>query len=59
MHGFLTRDGVLPAEFLRLARADLAGYPTITLQHRTVTSSSVEVSAPSSGAHAFVMYPAI
>ena len=23
MHGFLTRDGVLPAEFLRLARADL------------------------------------
>jgi thioredoxin reductase len=29
LHGFLTRDGVSPGEFLRLARQDLARYPTV------------------------------
>ncbi len=32
IHGFLTRDGVTPAEFMRLARADVAGYPTVELR---------------------------
>lgn len=35
LHGFLTRDGISPAEFLRLARADLVGYATITFRNRT------------------------
>jgi thioredoxin reductase len=29
LHGYLTRDGTEPAEFLRLARQDLARYPTV------------------------------
>ena len=32
LHGFLTRDGVTPGEFIRLARADVAGYPTVELR---------------------------
>jgi thioredoxin reductase len=29
LHGYLTRDGMQPDEFLRLARQDLARYPTV------------------------------
>ena len=29
LHGYLTRDGVKPDEFLRLARQDIARYPTV------------------------------
>lgn len=29
LHGYLTRDGMRPGEFLRLARHDLARYPTV------------------------------
>jgi thioredoxin reductase len=32
MHGYLTRDGIAPAEFLRLGREQLATYPTIELR---------------------------
>ena len=32
VHNFLTRDGVRPAELLRLGRAQLAPYPTVTVQ---------------------------
>lgn len=32
VHGFLTRDGVPPAELLALGRAQLAPYPTVTVQ---------------------------
>jgi thioredoxin reductase len=32
LHGFLTRDGTPPAEFLRLAREELARYPTVELR---------------------------
>jgi thioredoxin reductase len=38
IHGFLTRDGVTPAELLRLARADVARYPTIELREGRVRS---------------------
>ena len=37
-HGFLTRDGVDPAELLQLARAQLARYTTVTLQTGLVTA---------------------
>ncbi len=29
LHGYLTRDGMLPGEFLRLARQDIERYPTV------------------------------
>ena len=32
LHGFLTRDGTPPAEFLRLAREELARYATVELR---------------------------
>jgi thioredoxin reductase len=43
MHGFLTRDGISPAEFLRLAKADLERYPNVALREgevRAVTERS-------------------
>lgn len=36
MHGFLTRDGVPPLEFLRLGRAELAPYETVEIRDVTV-----------------------
>ncbi len=37
MHGFLTRDGISPADFAALARAELAAYPTVTCRRAEVT----------------------
>jgi thioredoxin reductase len=39
LHGFLTRDGVGPAEFLRLAREQLAPYETVELRQTEVTDA--------------------
>lgn len=39
-HGFLTRDGVAPGELLRLAREQLAAYPSVRLH--TATALRVE-----------------
>jgi thioredoxin reductase len=36
LHGFLTRDGINPHEFLRLARAELAQYPTVEIRDALV-----------------------
>jgi len=36
IHGFLTRDGVTPAELLRLAREDVAKYPTVEVREGRV-----------------------
>lgn len=36
LHGFLTRDGVEPAEFVRLAREQLRPYETVELRQTTV-----------------------
>ena len=42
MHGFLTRDGMPPLEFLSLAREELKPYSTVTLRHVTVTDARCE-----------------
>lgn len=39
MHGFLTRDGINPAEFLEIARAELAQYDTVELRHVEVVAA--------------------
>ena len=40
VHGFLTRDGVRPAELLRLGHAQLAPYPTVSVQELKITKLS-------------------
>lgn len=35
-HGFITRDGVTPAEFRALGRAELANYPSVEIQESRV-----------------------
>lgn len=42
MHGFLTRDGMPPLEFLRLAREELRAYSTVTVRDVTVTDARCE-----------------
>lgn len=42
MHGFLTRDGMLPLDFLRLARQELTPYDTVTVRDVTVTDTRCE-----------------
>jgi thioredoxin reductase len=37
-HGFLTRDGIPPLELRKLARAELAAYPNVTVLDRTVVT---------------------
>lgn len=39
MHGFLTRDGIHPREFLELARQELAQYKTVQIRDITVTDA--------------------
>ena len=39
MHGFLTRDGMPPLEFLRQAREELKPYTSVTLRDVTVTDA--------------------
>jgi thioredoxin reductase len=39
MHGYLTRDGIPPLEFLRLGRAELAQYTTVEFRDATVTDA--------------------
>lgn len=37
VHGFLSRDGIRPAELLRLGRAQLAPYPTVEIRELKIT----------------------
>ena len=39
LHGYLTRDGMHPGEFLRLARQDLERYPTVEFHRGEVTEA--------------------
>jgi thioredoxin reductase len=39
LHGFITRDGTAPREFLQLARRELAQYDTVTLRDEYVTAA--------------------
>ncbi|MEO6213264.1 MAG: NAD(P)/FAD-dependent oxidoreductase [Vicinamibacterales bacterium] len=39
MHGFISRDGMPPADFLQLAREELATYDTVEVRHVTVTAA--------------------
>ena len=39
MHGFLTRDGINPKEFLAIGRRDLAQYDTVELRDERVVSA--------------------
>jgi thioredoxin reductase len=39
LHGFLTRDGIEPAKFLRLAREQLRPYKTVELRRAEVTNA--------------------
>lgn len=39
MHSYLTRDGIPPAEFLRLGREELAQYDTVEVRDVTVTAA--------------------
>ena len=38
MHGFLSREGIDPAEFRRIAREDLSKYDAVRLEHAEVTA---------------------
>lgn len=40
MHGFLTRDGMAPLEFLKLAREQLKKYSTVEIRNVTVASAA-------------------
>ena len=40
MHGFLSREGIPPGEFLRIAREDLKKYDTVRLEHAEVREAS-------------------
>lgn len=39
MHGYLTRDGIAPAEFLRIAKEELTGYP-VEIRHKEIKKAS-------------------
>jgi thioredoxin reductase len=45
MHGYLTRDGVSPLEFLRIGREQLAQYETIEIRDVEVTRAECEGNA--------------
>ena len=42
MHGYLTRDGMPPSEFLTVARRELAQYDTVQLRHVEVTAADCQ-----------------
>jgi len=45
MHGFLTRDGINPHEFLRLSREQLRQYETVAIRNCEVTAATCRADA--------------
>jgi len=45
-HGFLTRDGISPLELRKLARAEIAAYPTVRVLDRTNVTSLGLIDGP-------------
>jgi thioredoxin reductase len=41
LHGYLTRDGINPAEFLRIAKEEAGQYPTVELHAGEVTDARI------------------
>jgi thioredoxin reductase len=41
LHGYLTRDGINPAEFLRIAKEEAGHYPTVELHAGEVTDARI------------------
>lgn len=41
-HGFITRDGISPIEFKKVAKEDLINYPNISIQNKRVVDISKE-----------------
>ena len=39
LHGYLTRDGISPADFLQLARGELAPYDSVEIRNEEVTAA--------------------
>jgi thioredoxin reductase len=39
LHGYLTRDGIVPADFLRLARGELARYDSVRIRNEAVAAA--------------------
>jgi thioredoxin reductase len=42
MHGFLSREGINPREFLEIARRDLARFETVTFEQAEVTATACQ-----------------
>jgi thioredoxin reductase len=42
IHGFLTRDGLPPAQFLEIARSQLASYPSVDFRHTQVVAADCQ-----------------
>lgn len=42
IHGYLTRDGIPPAEFLEIARSQLEAYPNVELRQTEVAAAQCE-----------------
>ena len=45
LHGYLTRDGIPPRELLRIARAELAQYDTVSIRDAEVVSAECQGNA--------------
>ncbi|GAA1466732.1 NAD(P)/FAD-dependent oxidoreductase [Microbacterium thalassium] len=54
-HGFLTRDGVPPLELRKIARAELAQYPTVRIYDRTVAAAVIEQRTDAGGRFAVAL----
>jgi len=57
-HGFLTRDGISPLELRKLARAEIAAYPTVRVLDRTNLTSLSLIDGPTTDAAGGIRFSA-